>query len=90
MPRELTSAAQSGLVEDPAWYVDADGGLDVEKLLAAFQAFFREHSEHWLGRFDYTEAGPQLLLQAFLQAGGEQRRAHRAGSMDWAEGARTC
>ena len=22
--------------------------------------FFREHSEHWLGRFDYAEAGPQL------------------------------
>ena len=28
---------------------------------------FREHSEHWLGRFDYQEAGPQLLLRAFLQ-----------------------
>ena len=23
--------------------------------------------EHWVGRFDYLEAGPQLLLQAFLQ-----------------------
>ena len=33
----------------------------------AFQTFFREHSEHWLGRFDYQEAGPQLLLQAYLQ-----------------------
>ena len=43
------------------------GSLDVGKLLVAFQAFYREHSEHWLGRFDYREAGPQLLLQAFLQ-----------------------
>ena len=67
VPRELTWAEQQLLVEDTAWYVDADGGLDVEKLLAAFQAFSREHSEHWLGRFDYREAGPQLLLQAFLQ-----------------------
>ena len=37
------------------------------KLLAAFQEFFREHSEHWVERFQYKEAGPQLLLQAFLQ-----------------------
>ena len=67
IPRELTWAAQEGLVEDTAWYVDADGGLDLVKLLSAFQAFFREHSEHWVERFDYREAGPQLLLQAFLQ-----------------------
>ena len=67
VPRELTSAAQSGLVQETAWYVDAAGGLDVVKLLSAFQAFFREHSEHWVERFEYKEAGPQLLLQAFLQ-----------------------
>ena len=36
-------------------------------LLEAFQQFFREHSESWLERFDYREAGPQVLLQAFLQ-----------------------
>lgn len=44
-----------------------DDGLDVDRLIRAFQAFFREHSEHWLGRSDYAEAGPQLILQAFLQ-----------------------
>ena len=67
VPRELTYAAQAGLVEETAWYVDAEGGLEVGKLLTAFQEFFREHSEHWVARFDYREAGPQLLLQAFLQ-----------------------
>ena len=67
VPRELTYAAQEGLVQDMAWYVDADGGLDVPRLLSAFQEFFREHSEHWVQRFQYREAGPQLLLQAFLQ-----------------------
>ena len=37
-------------------------------LIAAFQTFFREHSEHWVQRFEqYQEAGPQLLLQAHLQ-----------------------
>ena len=83
IPRELTWAAQEGLVEDTAWYVDADGGLDVVKLLAAFQAFFREHSEHWVERFDYREAGPQLLLQAFLQrivnGGGRIEREYGLG-----------
>ena len=83
IPRELTWAAQEGLVEDTVWYVDADGGLDVVKLLAAFQAFFREHSEHWVERFDYREAGPQLLLQAFLQrivnGGGRIEREYGLG-----------
>ena len=83
IPRELTWAAEEGLVQDTAWYVDADGGLDLVKLLAAFQAFFREHSEHWVERFDYREAGPQLLLQAFLQrivnGGGRIEREYGLG-----------
>ncbi|MCE2540562.1 MAG: ATP-binding protein, partial [Acidobacteria bacterium] len=83
MPRELTYPVQAKLIEDVAWYVDADGGLDVDRLLVAFQAFFREHSEHWLGRFDYAEAGPQLILQAFLQrvvnGGGRIEREYGLG-----------
>ena len=83
VPRELTYAAQAGLVQDMAWYVDAEGGLEVVKLLAAFQEFFREHSEHWVARFDYKEAGPQLLLQAFLQrvvnGGGRIEREYGLG-----------
>lgn len=55
------------------------------KLLAAFQTFFREHSEHWIERFDYKEAGPQLLLQAFLQriinGGGRIEREYGLGRM---------
>ena len=99
IPRELTLAAQEGLVQDTAWYVDADGGLDVVKLLAAFQAFFREHSEHWVERFDYREAGPQLLLQAFLQrivnGGGRIEREYGLGRgrtdllILWPQGDRT-
>ena len=38
-----------------------------QKLLLAFQQFFRENSDAWIGKFDYAEAGPQLLLQCFLQ-----------------------
>ena len=99
VPRELTYAAQEDLVQDTAWYVDADGGLDMEKLLTAFQTFFREHSEHWVGRFDYLEAGPQLLLQAFLQrvvnGGGRIEREYGLGRgrtdllILWPQGGRT-
>ena len=83
VPRELTSAVQATLVQETTWYVDADGGLDVDELLASFQRFFREHSEHWVERFDYREAGPQLLLQAFLQrvvnGGGRIEREYGLG-----------
>ncbi len=54
VPRELTYAAQVGLNEDTAWYVNADGSLNVVKLMTEFQTFFREHSEHWVTRFQYS------------------------------------
>ena len=47
--------------------MDGAGRLDMTKLLTAFGAFFGEHAEHWMGRFDYREAGPPLILQAYLQ-----------------------
>lgn len=85
VPRELTYATQEVLAEDPAWYVGSEGNLDLTKLLAAFQEFFREHSEHWLERFEYREAGPQLLLQAFLQrivnGGGRVEREYGLGRL---------
>ena len=67
IPRELTFMTQQGLRQQAAWYVNAAGSLESGQLLEAFQQFFREHSESWLERFRYKEAGPQLLLQAFLQ-----------------------
>jgi hypothetical protein len=85
VPRELTTIIQAdfeSLIE-PVWYVRADGRLDLAKLLTAFQQFFREHSESWVERFDYREAGPQLLLQAFLQRvvnrGGRVEREYGLG-----------
>ena len=85
VPRELAYAAQEGLVQETAWYVDAGGALNLSRLLAAFQEFFREHSEHWIERFQYREAGPQLLLQAFLQrivnSGGRIEREYGLGRM---------
>ncbi len=96
--RQLTWPTQFKLQEDPARYVDASGTLLLDKLLARFQEFFREHSESWVERFDYREAGPHLLLQAFLQrivnSGGRVEREHGLGRrradllIEWPEGER--
>lgn len=50
IPRELTYTISLTIAQDPAWYIRADGRLDLPKLRRAFQAFFREHSEHWIER----------------------------------------
>ena len=39
----------------------------MQVLLKDWQQFWCENSEIWGARFDYREAGPQLLMQAFLQ-----------------------
>ncbi len=84
VPRELGYILQSSLDVRTAWYVDGDGRLDLTKLLTAFRTFFGEHSEHWLGRFsEYPEAGPQLILQAYLHrvvnGGGRIEREYGLG-----------
>ena len=83
VPRELTAAAQEDILVEPAWYVNDDGTLNLDKLLEAFQQFFRENSEHWVQQFEYQEAGPQLLLQAYLQrvfnGGGRIAREYGLG-----------
>jgi len=85
IPRELTAVTQYNLepLYRPFWYVSPDGRLDTDALFAAFQEFFREHSKHWVERFDYKEAGPHLLLQAFLQrivnSGGRIDREYGLG-----------
>ena len=83
IPRELTYATQAMLSHEPLWYVGAEGRLRMDKLMGAFQAHFREHSEHWLERFQYREAGPHLLLHAFLHrvvnSGGRIEREYGIG-----------
>jgi hypothetical protein len=85
IPRELTYSTQLTITHESKWYEKKDGTLDMEKLLSAFQEFFREHSENWIQRFDYREAGPQLLIQAFLQrivnSGGRVEREYGLGRM---------
>ena len=85
IPRELTSGWQSGMVLDELWYLHKeDNRIKYKKLIGEFQTFFRKHSEIWLEKFDYKEAGPQLLLQAYLQriinGGGLVEREYGLGT----------
>ncbi|MBK5967954.1 MULTISPECIES: ATP-binding protein [Thiorhodovibrio] len=84
IPRELTWATQTMIAnQETLWYLGQDRRLDMAKLLTAFQQFFREHGESWVERFEYREAGPQLLIQAFLQrilnGGGRLTREYALG-----------
>ena len=83
IPRELTWVSQTRITHEQAWYLTPRRTLDIPKLLAAFQQFFREHSDAWIEGFSFKEAGPQLLMQAFLQrivnGGGRINREYGLG-----------
>jgi hypothetical protein len=85
IPRVLTYPLQVTIAQETTWYLTPEKRLDMHKLLTAFQDFFRQHAEHWIERFQYKEAGPQLLLQAFLQriinGGGRVEREYGLGRM---------
>ena len=82
IPRELTWAMQQNMSHETVGYL-AEDTLDIERLLQGFQAFYRDNGEHWAERLAYREAGPQLLLQAYLQrvvnGGGRVEREYALG-----------
>jgi hypothetical protein len=61
-----------------------DGLIDMDYLLRDFQNFWRENSDIWRHKYDYQEAAPHLILQAFLQrvlnGGGQISREIAAGT----------
>ncbi|MCF8015137.1 MAG: hypothetical protein K9L65_05460 [Chromatiaceae bacterium] len=71
----------------PTW-LDEQGQLDLEALLAAFLDFWRQHGEPLLKSAPYHEIAPHLVLMAFLHrvvnGGGtlEREYAIGAGRMD--------
>ncbi len=83
IPRELTAYRQNMLGIEPGWYVKPSGKLDIEKVLDAYVAFYKEHSEMITNRQTYTEAAHHLLLMAWLQrivnSGGRISREYAAG-----------
>jgi hypothetical protein len=44
-----------------------DGQIDMSRLLEAFRSFWREHSEVWIEKLEYSEAAAHLVTFAFLQ-----------------------
>lgn len=83
IPRELTHAIQASMVQQTSWYVNANGTLNMQKLLEAFVQFYRENSEMLVPNMGYREAGPHLLLMAFMQrvinGGGRIYREYALG-----------
>ena len=67
LPRALTFHRQAQIHEQPSRFIRADGSLDMPLLMDAWQSFWAEHGHVAAEAFDYREAGPHLMLMAFLQ-----------------------
>ena len=85
--RILTIGFSVGINQDIAqtiWYLNTDGTLNMDKLLDAFTKFYQRNAESWIDRYQYKEAGHQLMLMAFLQrvinGGGRIEREMAAGN----------
>ena len=83
IPRSLNAVMSDGMSVKRSMYIDQEFKVDMMLLMSKFQNFFRMHSGHWVESFKYKEAGPQLLLQAFLQrivnGGGRIEREYALG-----------
>jgi len=76
-----TQDSMGRTIEQTPWI--AGDRLDMTGMLRAFQQFWRENSEIWQTRYEYREAAPHLILQAFLQrvinGGGQIVRKYALG-----------
>lgn len=83
IPRALTAVAQMNIFQETAWYVRKDGSLDMPRLMAAWQQFWRKDGHIAADGFSYREAGPHLMMMAFLQritnGGGRIEREYALG-----------
>ena len=67
IPAVLASKFQQTITRDERVYVRKDGSLDMAKLLEEFTQFYRENSEVRLKGLSYKEAGPHIIMLAFMQ-----------------------
>jgi hypothetical protein len=76
-----TQQQMTRMIEQTPWI--AGDRLDMTGMLRAFQQFWRENSEMWQARYEYREAAPHIILQAFLQrvinGGGQIVREYSLG-----------
>jgi hypothetical protein len=84
LPRELTHSTQLTMPQQSVWYINADGSINMPKMLTEFTQFYRENSGIWLEKFAYKESGPHLFIMAFLQriinGGGTVTREYALGT----------
>ena len=66
LPRALAFTPQASLPQIAPTWLNADGSLNPERLLAAFLEFWRQHGQPLLGSAPYHEIAPHLVLMAFL------------------------
>ena len=83
IPRALTFIDQAQIPNQPAAYVRPDGSLDMPKLMADWQVFWRIDGHLAAEGFSYRESGPHLMMMAFLQrivnGGGRVQREYGLG-----------
>jgi hypothetical protein len=83
IPRVLSFDQQAQLHLKPAAFLLPDGRLDMARLMKAWQEFWREDGHLAAEGFTYREAGPHLMLMAFLQriinGGGRIEREYALG-----------
>jgi hypothetical protein len=84
VPRVLSQGTQDSLpMIQPSW-LNVDGGLNVQVLLDAFLAFWRQHGEPLFKSTPYPEIAPHLVMMAFLHrvanGGGTLEREYAIGS----------
>lgn len=65
--RVLSTMAEVQVPDEPRAFVLPDGRLAFRKMMRAFARFWREHGEVLATHMPYPEAGPQLVLMAFMQ-----------------------
>ncbi len=81
--RELSYSTQARLqTEIKNTWID-NNKINMNGLMEAFQEFWRENSTIWTKKYQYQEAAPHLIMQAFLQriinGGGDILREYSYG-----------
>jgi hypothetical protein len=84
IPRSLAGGVLDAMPQVRATWLRDDGRLDIERLLEAFLAFWRQHGEALHKSAPYREVAAQLVMLAFLDrvanAGGTVDREFATGS----------
>ncbi len=84
LPRVLSYTARASLPQIAPTWLTAEGRLDIQRLLDAFLAFWRQHGQPLLKTAHYHEIAPHLVLMAFLDrvvnGGGTLQREYAIGN----------